>query len=51
MSEGRNWGGQMTIKVRGIEFQSNIDNAMGLQFTNLSDRWRIDRRTPPVGYL
>ncbi len=29
----------MTIKLRGIEFQSNIDNAMGLQFTNLSHRW------------
>ena len=29
----------MTIKVRGIEFQSNMDNAMGLQFTNLSHRW------------
>ena len=27
------------IKVRGIEFQANLDNAMGLQFTNLSHRW------------
>jgi kynurenine formamidase len=29
----------MSIKVRGIEFQSNTDNAMGLRFTNLSHRW------------
>ena len=29
----------MSINVRGIEFQSNADNAMGLRFTNLSHRW------------
>jgi kynurenine formamidase len=29
----------MTIKVRGIDFQANHDNAMGLAFTNLSHRW------------
>ena len=28
----------MTIKVRGIEFQDNLDNPMGLQFYNLSHR-------------
>ena len=27
------------VKVRGIEFQDNMNNAMGLQFTNLSHRW------------
>lgn len=29
----------MTIKVRGIEFQSNLDNQMGLKFYNLSHRF------------
>ena len=28
----------MGIKVRGIEFQDNLDNPMGLQFVNLSHR-------------
>ncbi len=27
------------VKVRGIEFQDNMDNPMGLQFVNLSHRW------------
>ena len=29
----------MTIKVRGIDFQDNLDNPMGLEFVNLSHRW------------
>ena len=29
----------MPIKVRGIEFQDNLDNSMGLEFDNLSHRW------------
>ncbi|MFN0192735.1 MAG: cyclase family protein [Aestuariivirga sp.] len=29
----------MGIKVRGIEFQENLDNPMGLEFVNLSHRW------------
>ena len=29
----------MTIKIRGIDFQENLNNAMGLHFTNLSHRW------------
>ena len=27
------------VKIRGIEFESNLDNSMGLQFHNLSHRW------------
>ena len=29
----------MPIKIRGIEFQDNLDNAMGLEFYNLSHRF------------
>ena len=29
----------MTIKIRGIDFEDNLDNAMGLQFHNLSHRF------------
>ena len=27
------------MKIRGIEFESNLDNAMGLEFYNLSHRF------------
>jgi kynurenine formamidase len=29
----------MMVKIRGVEFQSNLDNQMGLRFYNLSHRW------------
>ena len=29
----------MTVTVRGIEFQANLDNDMGLEFVNLSHRF------------
>jgi hypothetical protein len=32
-------GDGMPIKVRGIEFESNLDNPMGLEFYNLSHRF------------
>src|SRR6202521_5393603 len=31
--------GEMPIEIRGIEFQSNLDNPMGLEFYNLSHRF------------
>ena len=31
----------MPIKIRGIEFQGNLDNAMGLKFYNLSHRFGL----------
>src|SRR6202042_2439864 len=32
-------GGTTPMKIRGIEFESNLDNAMGLEFYNLSHRF------------
>ena len=29
----------MTIKIRGIDFEDNLDNSMGLEFYNLSHRF------------
>ena len=29
----------MTIKIRGIDFQDNLDNDMGVEFYNLSHRF------------
>src|SRR5260370_38325955 len=31
--------GDMPIEIRGIEFEGNLDNAMGLEFYNLSHRF------------
>ena len=29
----------MTVKIRGIDFQENLNNDMGLEFYNLSHRY------------
>ena len=29
----------MTIRIRGIEFEDNLDNSMGVEFHNLSHRY------------
>ena len=35
----------MTVMVRGIAFEGNLDNTMGLKFHNLSHRFGFSRRT------
>ena len=36
---GTQGGTKMSVKIRGIEFEGNLDNPMRLQFYNLSHRF------------
>ncbi len=36
------------VKVRGIEFEANLDNSMGLEFYNLSTASASSTRTGPI---
>ena len=41
----------MTVTIRGIEFQSNLKNDMGIKFYNLSHRFGFSRRTGHISRM